>query len=115
MATKLTSTNVVFNDNSTQATSAPKVWVNFSGTTGVIRGSLNVSSVAYSSVGVWTLNFSSPSPFADVNYCAVVSAGASEFQPATINSMSATSMVIITSGVNVNRTNQALMLAACFS
>ena len=48
-----------------------RVWVNFDGTSGSIRGSANVTSVTRNSTGNYTINFSSSMP--DSNYCPTVS------------------------------------------
>ena len=51
---------------------APRAWVNFDASSGaiVIRTSYNVSSVTYSAVGTFTVNFTTS--FADTNYIANV-------------------------------------------
>lgn len=55
---------------STASGSAPsysaRAWVNFAGSTGVIRASGNVSSVTDNGVGDFTINFTTP--LADTNY-----------------------------------------------
>lgn len=43
-----------------------KAWVNFTGTTGAINGSFNVSSVTRSGTGTYTVNFTTAMP--DANY-----------------------------------------------
>jgi len=57
--------------------SQAKAWVSFasnsSGST--IYQSYNVDSVTRNSAGVYTINFVSPSPFSNSNYCAVGSFG----------------------------------------
>jgi hypothetical protein len=53
---------------------AARAWVNFIGTTGVIRASGNVSSVSDNGVGDFTLNFTTALP--DTNYTFVASSSA---------------------------------------
>lgn len=48
---------------------AARAWVNFNGTTGAIRASVNVSSVTRTSTGNYTLLFSTAMP--DANYCVI--------------------------------------------
>jgi hypothetical protein len=54
-----------------------RAWVNFNGTNGAIRGSGNVSSVTYNSVGNSTVNFTTAMP--DTNYSAVCSGHSAGF------------------------------------
>lgn len=44
-----------------------KAWVSFTGATGVILSSYNISGVVHNSTGVWTVSFTNA--FADTNYC----------------------------------------------
>lgn len=60
ITTTLQSTNISDGTNSTSTTNAvrgsAKAWVNFSGSTGVVNGSFNVSSITRSSAGVYVMN-----------------------------------------------------------
>jgi hypothetical protein len=46
-----------------------KAWINYNGATQTILGSFNVSSVTYTSAGVYVVNFTTA--FANTNYCPV--------------------------------------------
>jgi hypothetical protein len=50
-------------------TGIAKAWINYNGATQTINGSFNVSSVTYSSAGVYLINFTTA--FANTNYCPV--------------------------------------------
>jgi hypothetical protein len=69
--TTLTSTTISDGTNSTSATNviqgSAKAWVNFNGSTGTIRTSLNVTSVTRTTTGTYTINFTTGT-FADANY-----------------------------------------------
>jgi hypothetical protein len=64
---------LTFPDSTTMTSGAQavKVWANFDSSTGVVRGSYNVSSITISS-GEWYVNFTNA--LSDTNYSAVVSA-----------------------------------------
>lgn len=56
-----------FNDgNGTQVGTLCRAWVTFTGTTGAINASFNVSSVTYNSTGNYTVNFTNA--LQDANY-----------------------------------------------
>ena len=61
--------------NSTSTTNcikgSAKAWVNFTGSTAVINGSYNVSSVTRTSTGVYQVNYTTVMP--NANYCATAS------------------------------------------
>jgi hypothetical protein len=46
-----------------------KAWINYNGATQTILGSFNVSSVTYTSTGVYVVNFTTAMP--NANYCPV--------------------------------------------
>jgi hypothetical protein len=66
----VTISNTATNQLTTTSGSAPyygaRAWVNFDGTTGTIRGSVNVSSITVNGTGDYTCNFSTA--MANVNY-----------------------------------------------
>lgn len=60
------------NTSSVEIGTLCRAWASFTGTTGAIRGSFNVSSVTRNTTGDYTLNFTSA--LADANYALVASA-----------------------------------------
>lgn len=76
MAMTLSGTGgITFNDASTQSTGkqACKAWVNYNGSTQTIRASYNISSITYSSAGIYVLNFTTAMP--SVNYVVTGTSG----------------------------------------
>lgn len=68
-------TPVQFNDgNGTQVGTLCRAWVNFNGSTAVIRASFNVSSITRNATGDYTINYTTA--FSDTNYATVASTSA---------------------------------------
>lgn len=81
-------------------------WVNFTGSTAVIKSSYNVSSITRASTGIYQLNFTNS--LADVNYAGVcsssVAASSSSYQAFTTTGSSTTTYGVHTTtalGINV--------------
>ena len=76
MAGTLTLTTLSDGTNSTSATNciqgSAKAWVNFTGSSGAIKASFNVSSITRASTGFYTVTFTTA--ISDANFSAVVSA-----------------------------------------
>ena len=89
---KLTSQAVSYNNLSTDLTQrVVHAWVNFSGVSGAIRNSYNVSSVSVFGTGQYGINFASPA--ASGNYAFAGMCGNGTENPASV----ATESVIVTS------------------
>ena len=65
-------TNATTNTGGSPKYYAARAWVNFNGTTGAIRASVNVSSVTRDDTGRYTITFSTAMP--DANYCVIATA-----------------------------------------
>jgi len=79
-----------------------KAWVRFTGATGAIIGSYNVSGVNHNGTGSWTITLTNPLP--DSNYCAVASAtesGVNGFSVSVISSSQITISSVFLSGGSV--------------
>ena len=85
--------------NSTSATNciqgSAKAWVNFTGSSGTINGSYNISSVTLNSTGKYTITMTTAMP--NVNYA--ISLGNVEFGTSNFQIMSVRSDVTITTTV----------------
>ena len=101
-----------------------KAWVNFNGTGSIgvnqtIRSSYNVSSVAKKESGEYTINFTSPSPMADLNY-AIAGAANDNFLVASgypvfyLVSQSQSSFSIATGQSTGNNADATIVTAAVF-
>jgi hypothetical protein len=71
-----------------------KAWVNFTGSTAVIRSSFNVSSITRTGTGDYTLNFTTAMP--DANYCVAGSgettSGSTNIHILTVRTFTTTSL-----------------------
>lgn len=98
-------------NNSTPAAIAngiAKAWVNFTGSTGSIRASYNVSSITRNTTGDYTVNFTTA--LADANYSAVAStswSGAVSRQIVSVASNSSGLVAPTTGAVRLNTVNYA--------
>ena len=63
---------VVQNTSGVEVGQFIRAWVNFNGTTNIIRSSFNVSTITDNGISDYTLNFTNAMP--DANFCGVVTA-----------------------------------------
>jgi hypothetical protein len=87
---------------------AARAWVNFNGTTGAIRASVNVSSVTRDNTGRYTITFSTAMP--DANYCVIATASwtdaSSNVASMSVNQSPAPSTTQVRLRANVTSTNE---------
>ena len=87
---------------------AARAWVNFNGTTGAIRASVNVSSVTRDTTGRYTVTFSTAMP--DANYCVIATASwtdaSSNVASMSVNQSPAPSTTQVRLRANVTSTNE---------
>ena len=86
-----------------------KAWVNYNGATQAIRGSYNVSSVTYTSAGVYTINFTNA--LANANYAV---AGMTGFSQGTPNNATS-GAVFIAEGYPVTTTSFRVRVMTAFA
>lgn len=75
-------TNAVTNTGGSPPYYAARAWVNFDGTTGDIRASVNIASVSRTGTGRYTVTFSSAMP--DAKYCVLATSSSGSAAASTL-------------------------------
>lgn len=108
-----------FNDGGgTQIGTLCRAWVSFvGGTTPTVKGSFNVSSVTFTSTGIWSVTLTNAMP--DTNYCAQVSNQQNSTANSSSNLVQPTSTSVITvlhyeAATNANTFASTNMFVAVF-